>query len=96
MTTIGRLTRNTACQSKCSISHPPVTGPIAMPRPETAAHAAMACGRSSAGKMFVMIERLDGMMNAPPRPMIARLAISIPADPLTAESADPTSWLARS
>ena len=75
--TNGRLTRKIACQLECSISQPPATGPMAMPSPETAAHAPIAFGRSSAGKTAVMIDRVDGMMNAPPMPIRARVAISI-------------------
>ena len=46
--TIGRLTRNKLFQLKCSSSQPPVIGPTAMPTPDTAAHAAIALGRSCA------------------------------------------------
>ena len=36
-----------------------------------------------------MIERVDGMMNAPPTPITARAAISIPGVVAIADSADP-------
>ena len=74
--TIGRLTRKTELQPKCSISQPPPTGPMAMPSPATAAQMPIAFGRSSAGKTLVRIESVDGMISAPPIPMSARLAIS--------------------
>ena len=86
--TIGRLTRNTEPQLKCSISQPPATGPIAMPRPATAAQIPIAFGRSSAGKTFVRIDRVEGMMSAPPIPMRARLAISMSALVASADSSE--------
>ena len=47
-----------------------------MPMPETAAQIAIALARSFAGNVAVRIERVDGMINAPPMPMSARAAIS--------------------
>ena len=70
-TTIGRLTRKIQLQSACSISQPPVTGPIAMPMPETPAQIPIALPRSWAGNVAVRIESVDGMMNAPPMPISA-------------------------
>ena len=49
---------------------------MAMPRPETPAQMPMARPRSSAGKTLVRIDRVAGMINAPPMPMIARVTIS--------------------
>jgi len=89
MATIGRLTRNTQVQSNCSISQPPATGPIAIPRPATAAQIPIAFGRSSAGKTFVRMDSVDGMISAPPRPMRARLAISMSAPLESADSREP-------
>ncbi len=66
----------TQCQSACSTSQPPAIGPSAIPRPATAAQAPIAFARSSAGKTAVRIERVEGMMSAPPTPMSARLAMS--------------------
>ena len=93
--TNGRLTRKIQCQLACSISQPPATGPIAMPRPETAAHAPIAFGRSSGGKTAVMIDSVDGMMNAPPTPMRARVAISASGEVTTAERPEPRPKTAR-
>ena len=48
--TKGRLTRKTRFQSPCSSSQPPATGPMAMPRPAMAAHAAIAFGALVGGE----------------------------------------------
>ena len=44
--------------------------------PAVPAHTPMALPRSFGGKTLVMIESVAGMMNAPPMPMNARVAIS--------------------
>jgi hypothetical protein len=75
--TIGRFTRKIDPQLKCARSHPPSVGPIAMPRPVTADHIAMALARSDVSeKTLVSIDSVDGMMAAAPRPITTRLAIS--------------------
>ena len=51
---------------------------MAAPAPEMPAQMAMALGRSWAGKTLVRIDRVDGMMNAAARPMIARAAMIWP------------------
>ena len=76
--------------SKCSSKKPPEIGPSAMPRPATAAHAAIAFGRSSAGKMFVRIDSVVGMMPAAPRPIRPREAISMVASVASVASTDPS------
>ena len=93
--TMGMLTRKTLFQSKCSSSQPPVIGPAAMPSPETPAQIAMAFGRSCAGKMFVRIESVVGMIAAAPRPISPRDAISSVADPDSAASAEPAAKMTR-
>ena len=87
---IGTLIQNTELQSNASSRAPPASGPSTMPRPDTAAHAPMALPRSSAGKIAVMIDSVEGMMNAPPTPISARVAVSISLDVARAEAADPT------
>ena len=62
---------------------------MATPMPATAAQIPIAFGRSSAGKTFVSTDSVVGMMNAPPMPIRARLAISESADPERAESSEP-------
>ncbi len=81
----GRLKRKIQRQSTCSISQPPVTGPIATPSPATAAQMAIARGRSDAGKMLVRMESVVGMIPAAPTPISARDAIS--AEELSASAA---------
>ena len=87
---IGTLIQNTALQSNASSSAPPATGPSTMPMPDTAAQAPIARPRSSAGKIAVMIESVEGMMNAPPTPISARVAVSISLLVASAEAAEPT------
>ncbi len=73
----GRLTQNTALHEKCSSRKPPVTGPRATPSPEKPAQIAIARPRSrGSGKTLVRIDKVDGMISAPPMPMNAREAIS--------------------
>jgi hypothetical protein len=67
--------RKTLFQSKCSSSQPPEVGPTATPMPDTAAQAAIALGRSCAGKMLVRIDSVVGITPAAPSPMMARAAI---------------------
>jgi hypothetical protein len=87
---IGRLTQNTELHEKCSSSRPPVTGPIATPRPENPAQIAIARPRSRGSrKTLVRIESVDGMISAPPTPISERVAISWVAEPASADSTDP-------
>ena len=73
--------------SACSISQPPATGPMAMPRPETPAQMPIAFAALTArGTTAVMIDSVEGMMNAPPMPIRARVAISISGEVASAES----------
>ena len=93
--TTGRLTRKTMPQSKCSISQPPVIGPIAMPIPDTAAQIAIAFGRSSLGKMLVRIDSVVGMIAAAPTPIRAREAISSVELPEIDANSDPSPKIPR-
>ena len=54
---------------------PPSSGPSAPPAPANAAQVAMAVGRSAGGNTDVTIDRVAGMTNAAPIPMIVRVAI---------------------
>src|SRR6185312_10851431 len=87
--TTGTFTRKTEPHQKCSSRKPPVSGPSATPRPDTPAQIPIARGRSSGGKTLVRIDNVDGMMNAPPSPMIPRITMSCVGDPTNAEIADP-------
>ena len=62
-----------------------MSGPRAPPRPATPAQTPMALPRSWAGNTLVMIDRVAGMMNAPPMPMKARVAMSWPDDVANAD-----------
>src|SRR3954464_4107532 len=89
-TTTGTLTRNTEPHQKLARSQPPTIGPIAIPRPDTPAQMPIARPRSCAGKTFVRIDRVDGMISAPPTPMSARLAINALDVPENADKVEPT------
>ena len=93
--TIGRFTRKIQAQLVCSISQPPATGPIAMPMPETPAQMPIAFARSCAGKLATRIESVDGMMNAPPMPISARITIRSSGVVASAEPSEPRPKTAR-
>ncbi len=61
-----------------------------MPIPAVPAQTPIARPRSLAGKTLVMIERVAGMMNAPPIPMNARVAISWSEVVASAERSEPS------
>ncbi len=89
-TTTGTLTRNTDPHQKCCSSQPPAMGPTAMPMPETPAQMPMALARSLGSvKVLVRIERVAGMMMAPPTPMSDRVAMSCDAEPAKADNTEP-------
>ena len=77
-TATGTLSRNTEVQSNHSSSRPPKSGPRPTPIAAMALHTPIAFARSSRGKTLEMTERVAGMINAPPRPITARTAISSP------------------
>ena len=87
--TIGRLTRKTEPHEKWSRRSPPATGPIATPIPETPAQMEIAFARSRFGNTFVRTERVDGMMNAAPKPMTPRPAINIVDEVATVARSEP-------
>ena len=70
-------------------------GPMTIPRPETAAQAAIAFGRSSAGKVAVMIDSVAGMIAAPPMPITARQAMIAPGSFINAAEAEAAPKIAR-
>ncbi len=75
--TTGTFTTKIEPQLKWASSTPPSTGPRAMPTAAMAAQMAMARVRSLAsGKTEPRIERVAGMIMAPPIPMKARVRMS--------------------
>src|SRR3954470_19594817 len=72
----GRLRKKIARHDTYSVSAPPTAGPIASANADTPAHVPIARPRSCGGKVFEMIERVPGIMNAAPMPWIARPATS--------------------
>ena len=75
-TATGRLRKKIARQETYSVSAPPTAGPSASASADTPAHVPIARPRSCGGNVFEMIERVPGIMNAPPMPWIARPATS--------------------
>ena len=51
--------------------------------------------RSSAGNTFVRMDRVDGMISAPPTPISARVAISMLAEPANADAIEPVPKMRR-
>ena len=79
---MGTLIRKTEPQLKCASRRPPMIGPRATPAPVVAAQRPNArCRSRGSGYMLVMRASVEGMISAPPTPMLARAAISIPTDP---------------
>lgn len=77
----GTFTRNAACQLKCSSSSPPRIGPSAPPRAAIADQTPSAVARSlGLGNRVRIIDRVEGMIMAPPTPSIARTAITSPGE----------------
>src|SRR5579871_1643171 len=96
MVTMGRLTRKTEPHQKWLKRKPPVTGPRPMPSAETPAQMPMAFPRSiGLVKTLVSMDSVDGMMNAPPMPMNARVAMRTDAEPLNADRAEPVPKMVR-
>ncbi len=71
------LTRKTEPHQKCSSRKPPSSGPTAAPTAATALQMPMASARSRrSGKTWRRIDRVAGMIIAPPTPSSARATIS--------------------
>ncbi len=73
----GMLTRKTEPHQKCSRRKPPSSGPTAAPTAATALQMPMASARSRrSGKTCRRIDKVAGMIIAPPTPSSARAAMS--------------------
>jgi hypothetical protein len=95
-TAIGTLIRNTDPHQKWASSSPPMIGPSETPRPVVPAHRPMARCRSAGSRnTAVMMARVEGIIIAPPTPMLARAAISRPTEPENAAQAEPAANAAR-
>src|SRR4051812_35308235 len=90
MITMGTLTRKIDPHQKWASSKPPEIGPMPRPTADTPAQMPMALPRSTGlVNTLVRIDSVDGMMNAPPMPMSARVPMSIVADVANADATDP-------
>ena len=75
----GRLTKNTQCQLRASVSRPPASSPSEPPATETNTYAPIARARSAAsGNSVTMIARITDAWAAAPTPCSRRAAISAP------------------
>ncbi len=70
------MTRNTEPHQKWLSNTPPTTGPVAAATPATAVQMAMARPRSRSLKMLPRIDKVAGMVAAPPRPITPRATAS--------------------
>ncbi|CAB4695401.1 unannotated protein [freshwater metagenome] len=87
---MGTFTQNTELHEKCCNNKPPVMGPSATPMPENPAQIAIARPRSFGSRnTSVRIDNVEGMINAPPIPMNARVTMSCDADVANAENTEP-------
>ena len=76
---IGTLMKKTQLQLACSVSRPPMSGPIASAMAETPAQMPIAIPRWRGGNVAVMIDSVAGFISAAPIPCTVRAPISIPA-----------------
>jgi hypothetical protein len=84
------LIQKTDAQEKLRISAPPTIGPSAMPAPLAAVQMAMALARSRGEpNTLTKIDRVVGMISAPPRPITPRLTMSDVVDEELAAATDP-------
>ena len=68
----GTLMKKIQLQSKCSVSRPPTSGPIARALAETPTQMPIAIPRCRGGNVAVMIERVAGFISAEPTPWTIR------------------------
>ena len=76
-TPTGTLTKKIQFQLACSVSRPPIRGPIASARAETPAQIPIAGRAGAAGTSTAMIESVAGFISAAPAPWTTRAAMSI-------------------
>lgn len=83
------MTRNAACQPRHCTSSPPTIGPSAIPAPITAVQTPKASARSRGSVNTTRrIDRVEGMIAAPPTPSSARAAMTSHGAVATVASSD--------
>ena len=93
---MGTLMRKTEPHQKRASSRPPMIGPRATPTPLVPAHRPIARWRSAGlANMLLMMDSVEGIISAPPTPMLARAAMRVPTSPEKAAQADPAAKTAR-
>ena len=87
---MGTFTRKMEPHQNLDSSRPPAIGPMAIPSPMVPPQVPMALARATGSrKMSLTIERVAGMVRAPPAPMTPRHAISRSTEPEKAAPTDP-------
>ena len=90
-----RLNQKMARQLENPTSMPPMTGPRASARPETAAHTPSASARvSRSGYTCRMMDKVPGSLAAAPIPMMTRPAMSQSTFPASAATTEPPQKMA--
>jgi hypothetical protein len=89
------LTQKIHCQDRPWTIAPPMTGPVATPRPVMPPQIPIAAPRFSAGNAPLISVRVSGTSIAAPAPCTTRAAMSIPALDEVAATAEPTTNVSR-
>ena len=87
-TPTGTLIQKIACQAQPSMTAPPMSGPVATPRPATPPQMPIASGRRAIGTLPASSVSESGRMAAAPKPCRARAAMSWPGSVARAASAE--------
>ena len=84
----GTLIQKMACQAQPSITAPPMSGPVATPRPATPPQMPIASGRRASGTEPASRVSESGMIAAAPNPCSARAVMSWPGSVARAANAE--------
>ena len=87
-TPTGTLIQKIACQAQPSSTAPPMSGPVATPRPATPPQMPIASGRRASGTDPASRVSESGRIAAAPKPCAARAAMSWPGSVASAASAE--------
>jgi hypothetical protein len=85
---MGRLRKKIQLQSMCSVTSPPISGPMASAIAETPAQIPIAMPRWCGGKVAEMIERVAGIISAAPTPCTVRAPISVSPEVASPQASD--------
>ena len=88
MTPTGTLIQKIACHTQPSSTAPPMSGPVATPRPVTPPQMPMASARRASGTAPTSSVSESGMIAAAPKPCRARATMSWPESVESAANAE--------